>query len=254
MNNETNNNLDYKDNNIMYVDCFAGCSGDMLLGAFFDMGLSLDEWKDEMSKLDISEIDFSLEQKADNSIKGTKFHIQDNSKEHPHRSLKDIKDIIKNSNLDDNIIKESMMIFTTIAKAEAKVHNTTIEKIHFHEVGAIDSILDIVGFCVAKDLMNIKEIYSSDFHLGCGTVETAHGIMPVPSPATLEIIKNKPTKSKGISSELTTPTGAAILSTLSKDFGIMPDMIIHSIGYGYGTKKLSIPNFVRIVFGIRRGL
>jgi hypothetical protein len=253
MNND-NSNEKRKVKNIIYIDCFAGCAGDMLLGAFFDMGLPFDEWKKELSKLNLSDIDISLEEKMESSIKGKKISIVDKSIKKVHRHLSDIDKIINSSSLSDQVKKESLSIFKTIAEAEAKIHNTTIEKIHFHEVGAIDSITDIVGFCIAKDMLKIDEIISSPFHLGTGTIIVEHGVIPVPAPATLEIIRGKPAISKGVESELTTPTGAAILSTLATEFGNIPNIVIQAIGYGYGTKKLPIPNFLRILYGNRGSL
>ncbi|MFW5799330.1 MAG: LarC family nickel insertion protein [Spirochaetota bacterium] len=259
MNNSHGN--ENSNHNIIYVDSFAGCAGDMLLGALFDMGLPFDNWKKEITKLNINGFDINISEKMESSIKGTKFDVilkdtggNTKTKEHHHRGFTEIAKLINSSTLSDNIKKDSISIFKTLAEAEAKVHNTSPDEIHFHEVGAIDSIIDIVGFCIAKDMMEIDEIFSSPFHLGKGTVKTAHGLMPVPAPATLEIISGKPAKSDGITGELTTPTGAAILTTLSKSFGKLPDMIIQAIGYGYGSNKLSIPNFVRVLYGNRGNL
>ncbi len=240
--------------NTIYVDCFAGCSGDMLLGAFFDMGLPFDDWKKELLKLGISGFNLQLNEKMDHSIKGTKFDVVLKNKDEAHRGLKDITNIITKSTLTDSVKENSLKIFKLLAEAEATVHNTSADKIHFHEVGAIDSIIDIVGFCIAKEMMKIDEIISSPFHLGVGTVNTAHGILPVPSPATLEIIRGKPAVSRGIIGELTTPTGASILTTLASEFGTMPGLTIHAIGYGYGARKLNIPNFVRVLYGNRGNL
>ncbi len=258
--------------NIIYVDCFSGSAGNMLLGALFDMGLPFEEWKKEVLKLNLENVEFSLKEKSESSIKGTAFDVivnedhghvdhghedhghEDHGHHHHHRTLEDINKIISSSTLSEQVKKESRMIFDKIAEAEGKIHNMPKNKVHFHEVGAVDSIIDIVGFCIAKEMMLIDEVYSSPFQLGVGTVVTAHGIMPVPAPATLEIIKGKPATSKGINGELTTPTGAGILATLSKDFGNMPDMTIHAVGYGYGTSKFTIPNFLRILYGNRRHL
>jgi len=245
-------NEQYK--NTIYVDCFAGCSGDMLLGALFDMGLPFEDWKKEIAKLGISDVEISTKNKSENSIKGTKFDVVVKSKQEEDRDLKEITRIINSSTISDKAKKEALTIFNILAKAESIIHNTTPDKIHFHEIGAIDSIIDIVGFCIAKEIMKIDEIVSSPFHLGTGTIKTAHGIMPIPVPATLELIKGKPVVSRGIEEELTTPTGAAILVALATEFGILPSMTIQAIGYGYGTKKLPIPNFVRILYGTRGNL
>lgn len=240
--------------NIIYVDCFAGCAGDMLLAAFFDMGLPFDNWKKEILKLGIQEIELSIEERMESGIKGMGFIVKTKIDESNNRNLNDITKIITSSSLLDVVKTESIAIFQTLAEAEAKIHNTTPNKIHFHEVGAVDSIIDIIGFCIAKEMMKIDEVISSPFHLGTGTIRVQHGLIPVPAPATLEIIRGKPIISKGIESELTTPTGAAILSTLAKEFGSLPSLIIHAIGYGYGTKKLPIPNFLRILYGNRGSL
>lgn len=240
--------------NTIYIDCFAGCSGDMLLGAFFDMGLPFDDWKNEILKLGISGFDLEISERMDYSIKGTKFNVRLNDKDDSHRGIKEISNIISKSTLSEAIKEDSLNIFKVLAEAEATIHNTTPDKIHFHEVGATDSIIDIVGFCIAKDMMKIDKIISSPFHLGTGIINTAHGIMPVPSPATLEIIRGKPVVSRGINSELTTPTGASILTALASEFGTLPGFTIHAIGYGYGSRKLTIPNFVRILYGNRGNL
>lgn len=240
--------------NIIYVDCFAGCAGDMLLGALFDMGLPFEEWKREVLKLGITGVEMYLEEKMESSIRGKKFHVDIKIKQEKHRTFKDISKMIKTSGIADVVKNDAIAVFSKIADAEATVHNTKPAEVHFHEVGALDSIIDIVGFCVAKEMMKIDSIISSPFHLGTGTVRTQHGIMPVPAPATLEIIRGKPAISKGVEGELTTPTGAGILSTLADEFGMMPALTIQAVGYGYGNNKLSIPNFVRVLYGTRGNL
>jgi uncharacterized protein (TIGR00299 family) protein len=163
--------------------------------------------------------------------------------------LKHIVEIIDNSGLADDIKIKSEKIFERLAEAEAKVHNTTPEKIHFHEVGAIDAIIDIVGSVICLNLLGIDKVYASKIHVGTGFVECAHGKIPIPAPATSELLKNIPIYSTGIQNELTTPTGAAIITTLAQAFGNMPPMILNNTGYGAGSRDLEIPNMLRVLVG-----
>ena len=168
---------------------------------------------------------------------------------HHHRNLDDIRQIIENSKLSQNVKEKSIKIFTRLAEAEAKVHRTSVEEIHFHEVGAMDAIIDVVGGVAGMEALGIEGIYCSPLHVGSGAVQCAHGTLPVPAPATLELIREKPLYSSGIVGELLTPTGAAILTTLANGFGPIPEMIVEKIGYGSGEKDLSIPNLLRVSIG-----
>ena len=168
---------------------------------------------------------------------------------HGHRNLTDIRNIIENSALREQVKEKSLKVFTRLAEAEAKVHGTSVEEVHFHEVGALDSIIDIVGGLAALERMGVEAVFCSPLHVGSGTVNCAHGTLPVPAPATLELIKDRPIYSTDVVGELLTPIGAAILTTLSKGFGGLPEMIVEKVGYGAGQRDLSIPNFLRVVIG-----
>ncbi|MEJ6952340.1 nickel pincer cofactor biosynthesis protein LarC [Natronospora cellulosivora (SeqCode)] len=174
-------------------------------------------------------------------------HKHEHSHEHSHgRNLSDINKIIDKSSLDIDIKKKSKAIFLRLAEAEAKIHGTTIEEIHFHEVGAVDAIVDIVGSVIGLNILGVENVYASKINTGTGFVNCQHGKMPVPAPATMEILKNVPVYSTGIRNELVTPTGAAIITTLAKGFLERPEMKIESSAYGAGSHDLEIPNLLRI--------
>ena len=174
------------------------------------------------------------------------------SHDHVHRNLHDIEHIIDGSDLNENVKSLSKKIFGYVAKSEAKIHDKPIEEVHFHEVGAVDSIVDIIGAAICIDMLNVDEIYSSPLHIGTGFVNCAHGRIPVPAPATLDILKGIPVYSKGIRSELVTPTGAAIIKAIAKDFIPTPEMVIDEIGYGLGKKDLEITNVLRVNLGKKK--
>ena len=232
-----------------YFDCFAGASGDMILGSLLDAGLNVELLKEELKKLNISGYEIHTEKATKKGIAGTKFHVDVTEDQH-HRTLKDIKSIIEGSGLPDMVKQKSENIFLRLAEAEAKIHDKAIDKIHFHEVGAVDSIIDIVGTALGLEILGIHRVRASRIHLGTGTLECAHGTLPVPPPATLELLKNVPVYSTGIENELVTPTGAAILTTLSESYGPIPSMRTEATGYGLGSRDLPIPNLLRVVIGI----
>ncbi len=235
---------------IAYFDCFAGASGDMILGSLMDAGLELDQLKAELAKLHLTHYDLQVKKVIKKGVGGCQaLVVVDEGYHHHHRHLADIKSIIAQSDLEESIQQKSIAIFTRLAEAEAKVHQTTIEQIHFHEVGAMDAIIDVVGSVAGITALGIQKIFCSPLHLGSGTVECAHGTLPVPAPATAELVKGKPVYSTGIMGELLTPTGAAILTTLASDFGPMPAMSVEKIGYGAGTSEPAIPNLLRVMIG-----
>jgi pyridinium-3,5-bisthiocarboxylic acid mononucleotide nickel chelatase len=235
---------------IAYFDCFSGASGDMILGALMDAGLSLEILKTELAKLKLTHYDLNVEKIAKKGIAGSQaIVIVEEEHHHYHRHLADIRAIIENSDLETNIKEKSIDIFTRLAEAEAKVHQTTVDQIHFHEVGAMDAIIDVVGSVAGLAALGIEKIVCSALHVGAGTVECAHGTLPVPAPATVALIQGKPIYSTGVQGELLTPTGAAILTTLASEFGPMPAMTLEATGYGAGTADISIPNFLRIAIG-----
>jgi len=233
----------------VYFDCFSGISGDMILGALVDAGLDLDVLKSELSKLNLTGYEIKADKVVKKGITGTKVEVTVTG-EQKHRHLGDILKIIEESELKADIKNISKKIFTNLAAAEAKIHNTEINKVHFHEVGAVDSIVDIVGTVIGLKELGIENVYSSKVHIGSGFVDCQHGRMPVPAPATAELLKDVPVYSLGIESELTTPTGAAVLKSLALDFGAMPAMQISGVGYGAGSKEFEeLPNLLRVYLG-----
>ena len=233
---------------IAYFDCFSGICGDMILGALIDLGIDIDTFKNELKKLNINGYTIKIEKIEENNLTGTDVDINVKEKQ-PKRNLKDIYELIENSKLNDNIKKISMEIFLKLGKAESKIHNTNIKNIHFHEIGAVDSIIDIVGSIICLNKLKIKDIYCSPLPLGKGFVHCSHGIIPIPAPATIELLKGIPVYQTNRIQELVTPTGAAVISTITKFFGYMPPMEIKKVGYGSGKTKSNHPNFLRIILG-----
>lgn len=235
---------------IAYLDCFSGASGDMLLGALVDAGLPLADLKAEIAKLGLSHYELEARPIQKKGIGGTQVAVIVDTERHQHRRrLADITGIITRSSLDGEVKKRSLAIFRRLAEAEAKVHGTSVDEVHFHEIGAMDSIIDVVGAVAGIQAMGIRKIFCSALHVGTGTVECAHGTLPVPAPATAELIRGKPVYATGVVGELLTPTGAAVLTTLSEGFGPMPAMTVQRIGYGAGTSELPIPNLLRLSIG-----
>ena len=235
---------------IAYFDCFSGISGDMALGALIDAGLDVDSLKSGLRSLNLEGWDLSIEQvrKGTLSAKSVNVSVQHN---HCHeRHLSDITDLIKKSTLPDPVKKKSLATFTLLGEAEAKIHGTQVEKIHFHEVGAVDSIVDTVGVILGLHLLHIEETYASRLPFSNGIIHAAHGHLPAPAPATLEILKGVPFYPKDLDMELITPTGAALLKTLCRGFGEPPAFTPDAIGWGAGTRDLPTqPNVLRIVIG-----
>ncbi len=236
---------------IAYFDTIAGISGDMTLGAFIDAGVSIDVLIGEIQKLRIEGVELEASHLQRNGITAVKLDVVISSVQTHKRHLKDIFKIIEDSTLSDRIKRDAKKIFMEVAKAEAKIHNTTIEKIHFHEVGALDSIVDIVGAAICFEQLGIEKTFSSAVKLGNGGfVETEHGKLPLPGPAAVEILKEYPTILTDIPFELTTPTGAAIIKAMSS--GILAEERINAsnIGYGAGTREIpQLPNLLRVIVG-----
>ena len=231
---------------ILYFDIIGGISGDMTLASLLDLGVPKEIFLQELNKLNMdNEFEIEIDYKYENGIKGTKVNVI-TKEQHCHRNLIDVYDIIDNSRLNNNIKERAKEIFMIVAKAEAKVHGTTIDKIHFHEVGAIDSIVDIVGSCILLDLLNIDKVYSTSVPLGSGFIQCAHGVIPAAAPATVEILKNIPVKFNHVKGECTTPTGAAIIKTICDEFIDELDFNTKKIGYGVGHKKFEKPNILRV--------
>ncbi|HHW06969.1 MAG TPA: nickel pincer cofactor biosynthesis protein LarC [Clostridia bacterium] len=237
---------------IGYFDCFAGISGDMVLGALIDAGLPLDTLKDDLRLLGIDGYEIKAETVLKHGVSGTKVTVV-TGEEKAHRHLADIEDIILKSRLPEPVKEKSIAIFRRLAGAEARIHGTTPDKIHFHEVGAVDAIVDIVGAACGLWRLGIEEVYASPVRTGTGLVQCAHGVLPVPAPATLELLQGVPVYGGDIAKELATPTGAAILTAYCRGYGSLPPMEICRVGYGAGGWELAIPNLLRLVIGVKAG-
>ncbi|NOU63424.1 nickel pincer cofactor biosynthesis protein LarC [Paenibacillus sp. LMG 31461] len=238
---------------ILYLDCFSGISGDMTLGALVDAGADRAYIEDELSKIKLEPYTLEWKRVVKRGISALKLDVILDP-EHPpkkHRHYSEIVNAIQKAEYNERVTALSLAIFEKIAIAEAKIHGTPIEKVHFHEVGAIDSIVDIVGVALAIDSLQIERIFSSPVPLGSGTIHIDHGIYPVPAPATLEMMKGLPIASTPYSLEMTTPTGAGIISGIVDEFSkSFPPMVVDHIGYGAGTRDLpKQPNVLRVVVG-----
>jgi pyridinium-3,5-bisthiocarboxylic acid mononucleotide nickel chelatase len=232
-----------------YFDCFSGISGDMTLGALIDAGCSLDALRGKLQGLQVLGWGISAEKVWKNGMAATyvKVKTEDNQK---HRSLTTVLGILDSSNLDPRVKARASAIFRKLGEAEATVHDVPLEKIHFHEVGGVDAIVDIVGACIGFEELGFEVFACSALNVGGGTAKMAHGVLPVPAPATARLLMGKPTYSNGVQKELVTPTGAAIVATLCGAFGPQPAMKVSAIGYGAGTADLeSQPNVLRILAG-----
>ncbi|MDU4959762.1 MAG: nickel pincer cofactor biosynthesis protein LarC [Sporomusaceae bacterium] len=234
---------------VVYLDCFSGVSGNMLLGGLLDLGLPEELLRSTLAKLPVSGYELQVSRVEKQGISAAYVDVKLTKRQH-HRHLPDILDIIAKADLAPAVRENAAAIFLRLAAAEAKVHNAAPEDVHFHEVGAVDAIIDIVGTAFGFHELGIGEVYASKLHAGAGFVKCAHGVMPVPAPATAELLQGIPWYGGDIKRELVTPTGAAIISVLSKGFGTMPDRFVsRKIGYGAGTWNLEIPNVLRILYG-----
>jgi uncharacterized protein (TIGR00299 family) protein len=234
---------------IAYLDCASGISGDMTLGALIDAGVELEALNVAIGSLGLPGLRLVAEEVRKRGFRATQVTVA-HEHEHAHRHLHHIVEMIDRSRLTDRQKDLARRIFHRLAEAEAKVHGTTVEKVHFHEVGAADSIGDIVGAAVGWDLLGVERIVASPVPTGTGKITIAHGIMSVPAPATAELLKGIPLAESSIPHELTTPTGAAILATLADSFGPVPAMKIERIGCGAGQRDLDEqPNLLRLLVG-----
>lgn len=263
----------------LYLDCFAGISGDMFLGGLLDCGLDFELLKSELAKLNVPGYELSLTRVDRSGISAAKFdvhlsetHVEAESVPHTHthshphehthshahgevehshhRALSDIKRLIAASGLSEPVKARATQIFQRLGEAEAKIHNIPLESVHFHEVGALDSIVDIVGVCIGLEAMQIERVMASPLHVGSGTFKCAHGTYPVPGPAATELLQGVPIYAKDIQGELVTPTGAALVAVLAESYGPLPLLKIERTGYGAGTREyLKFPNVLRVVIG-----
>lgn len=233
---------------ICYIDAFSGLAGDMLVGAFADAGADRDTITRSLSALATGG-SVSWERVQRRGMAAAKFRVNIDEPQ-KHRHLSGILKMIHGAELPDAVKASSERVFQALGEAEAAVHGISIEKVHFHEVGAVDSICDIVGACLAVNLLGIERIYCSPVNVGSGTVNTEHGVLPVPSPATAKLLQGRPIYSQGPAMELTTPTGAAFVTALAEDFGAMPPMCVSSTGYGAGDRDFKEQaNVVRVMVG-----
>ncbi len=236
---------------IAYFDCFNGAGGDMIVASLIDAGADADALRDRLAALGLDGYALAIDAVTRGGIAATQFNVKLDAKaKQPHRHLKHIVEIIDSSQLPADVKQKSTRIFERLAEAEARVHGTTIEKVHFHEVGAVDAVIDIVGAVLALDLLGVDKVICSPVPVGSGTVKCDHGIMPVPAPATAELLKGVPIADTTETGELVTPTAASVLTTLARGFGPLPPMTIGSIGYGAGTREGDTrPNLLRVLIG-----
>jgi len=236
---------------IAYFDCFSGASGDMILAACLDAGLEIDRLREDLALLGVEGYQVEAQAVRKQGFAATQFEVRvEPDAPRPHRHLRHILEILSAARLPEGVRHQATAIFTRLAEAEARVHGTTVEKVHFHEVGAIDAIVDIVGACLALERLGVREVYVSPIPTGSGTVKCEHGLMPVPAPATAELLKGVPLATCDEVGELTTPTGAAILTTLATGYGGLPAMTVRQIGIGAGRRDgANRPNVLRLLIG-----
>jgi hypothetical protein len=234
---------------IAYFDCFSGASGDMILGTLIDAGLSARRLREELSKLRIPAIQLKVKKVLRAGIYATQVIVEGRDRERSHRNLREILRIIQRSGVEASVKKKSEEIFKRIASVEGRIHQIPMEEVHFHELGGLDSIVDIVGSVWGLQQLGVEKIHVSKVNVGEGFVKCEHGILPVPAPATLALMEGKPIYSSGVQRELLTPTGAAILTTLGSEFGPIPSIQTEKIGYGAGRDNLLHPNVLRLIIG-----
>jgi len=239
-----------------YFDCFGGASGDMIVAALLDAGLDLGILRAELAKLDLHGYRLSAERVMRGGLSGNRFIVAVEAHDHhggPHkRGLSDIFDLLDRAGLGERTDNRARRIFRRLAEAESRVHGVGVDEIHFHEIGAVDSIIDIVGAAVGLELLGINRVVSSPIPLGAGTVECAHGTLPIPAPATAELMRDGEIAASKAQGELCTPTGAAVLTTLAESFGPLPAMTIEAIGYGAGGRDdVEHANMLRVFCGVQ---
>ena len=236
--------------NVAYFDCFSGAGGDMIVASLVDAGADADVLRERLSSLNVGGYSLTIEKISKQGFAATRFHVELDQKPQPHRRLQDIREIIEGSTLSAGVRERSVRVFERLAEAEAAVHGTPIDQVHFHEVGAVDAIVDVVGAAVALELLGVDRVFCSPIPVGSGTVTCAHGTLPVPAPATAELLKGVPIAACDEVGELTTPTAAAVLTTLASTFGPVPQLQIQSVGYGAGSREgQTRPNLLRVIVG-----
>ncbi|HMH49069.1 MAG TPA: nickel pincer cofactor biosynthesis protein LarC [Candidatus Acidoferrum sp.] len=236
---------------VVYFDCPSGAAGDMIMAALIDAGAPVDRLRAELARLRLPGWELRVREVMKGPFRATKVDVDiDRSAHQVHRSLSDILAILEASSLPADITRDAARIFTRLADAEARAHGTTREAVHFHDVGAVDAIVDVVGGVIALSLLGVERVHCSALPIGGGVVNGPHGTIPMPGPGTAELLRGFPVVDTGVRAELVTPTGAAILTTLAQGAGRMPDMTVASVGYGAGTMELpTIPNLLRCFVG-----
>ncbi|HEY3244830.1 MAG TPA: nickel pincer cofactor biosynthesis protein LarC [Phycisphaerae bacterium] len=236
---------------IAYFDCFSGAAGDMIVGALLDAGASIEELRGDLAALRVAGFTIEAAKVRKQGFAATKFTVHlDPSVEKPHRHLKHVRAIFESSGLAEAVRRPALRIFERLAEAEARAHGSALESVHFHEVGAIDAIVDVAAAVLALQRLNVERVLCSPIPTGSGTVTCAHGVMPVPAPGTAELLRNVPIAPSDEEAELTTPTGAAILTTLAESYGPLPAITFSALGYGAGTREgQTRPNLLRVFIG-----
>jgi hypothetical protein len=239
---------------IAYLDCFSGISGDMMIGALLDAGYPIEDLRKVLQSLPLQGYSLEVTREQRNHLFGTRFNVKVTKDPQPHRRFPDIRNLLLAGDLSPSVRDKSIAIFETLAVEEGKIHGCAVEEVHFHEVGAVDSILDIVGSVLGMEALGIGAAFASSLPLGSGFVETAHGRIPLPAPATVALLKGIPIHDSGLKEELVTPTGAALVKGLVHSFGSLPPMVIEKVGYGVGGRNLrDRPNLLRILIGHEQG-
>ncbi len=240
---------------LAYFDCFSGAAGDMIVGAMLDAGADANALREGLRGLGVGGFSIEVEKTSKQGIAATRFSVGlDPSIKQPHRHLKHVVEIIRNGKLPPRVCDRAVRVFERLAEAEAQVHSTTVEKVHFHEVGAVDATVDVVGACLCLEQLGVERIICGPIPTGSGTVKCEHGVLPVPAPATALLLRGVPLAACDEVGELTTPTGAAVLTTLAEGFGAIPSMSLDSIGYGAGARDgKTRPNVLRVLVGESAG-
>jgi uncharacterized protein (TIGR00299 family) protein len=236
----------------LYFDLIGGASGDMILGSLIDAGLPIEKLRDELEGLKIPEFEIMSTRVEKNGFSAVKVDVSV-TEQPPERHLDEITDIIRKSSLSDFVKKRALTIFNNIAQTEAGIHNLPVEQVHLHELGGTDTIIDVTGTLIGLEILEISSIFCSPIPLGKGFIKGAHGQIPLPSPATIALLKGVPVFGREIEAELVTPTGAAILVELAEDYCPPPPMVVQSIGYGAGGRDLPVPNLLRVLVGEFQG-
>jgi uncharacterized protein (TIGR00299 family) protein len=237
----------------VYLDLFSGASGDMLLGALVDLGLPLADLRVELGKMELRGYEIAAERQVQHGLSGTRLRVRDVAEEHPARRLPDIRRLIQGSNLSPAVQARSIAVFERLGRVEAAIHGVSLDEVHFHEIGAVDTLVDVVGFLAGLERLGVEGVYASPVPLGSGTIETEHGRLPVPAPATLALLAEvgAPTRPHPAQTEIVTPTAAALLAELATF--AYPPMRVKAVGYGFGQKELPWANVVRAWLGETAG-